>query len=96
MFIGGFDLDKGEGVIKLYKIKFEYNSNAKIEYIQDIIMQNEINNFYGFKGAVIYIFQSKNDGNFLITSSDGKVYLFSPANINCFLFFDEEEKKKLD
>ena len=98
LLVGGFDLEKGEGVIKLYKIIYDYEAyNTKIEYVQDIIiMENEKKDFYGFKGAVNCIKQSKNDGNFLISCSDGNVCLFTPANINYFLFYDEQDKKKLN
>ena len=95
-FVGGFDQEKGIGVIKLYKINFEkqiYYTN--IIFIQDIILDKE-KNFEGFNGAITSIVQAKDTGNFLISCSDGNIYLFSPANINYFLFYDEEEKKELN
>ena len=89
-FIGGYDSENGKGIIKLYKIIFNYISyKTNIEYIQDIIFTNE----YKFKGAVTNIIQSRTDGHFLISCSDGFVYHCSPANINYFLYNDEEKKK---
>ena len=89
-FIGGYDLENDKGVIKLYKIIFNSNK-TRIEFIQDIIFSNEDR----FKGPVTCITQSRKDGNFLITCSDGFVYLCSPSNINYFLFYDQQEKKQI-
>ena len=95
--VGGFDEVKNEGVIKLYKILFEHKIyNTKIQFIQDIILENEEKKFYGFKGAVTCINQSLDNGCFLVTCSDGNVYHFSEANLNYFLYYDEQEGKKLN
>ena len=95
--VGGFDEEKNQGVIKLYKILFEHKIyNTKIQFIQDIILENEEKKFYGFKGAVTCINQSMDKGCFLVTCSDGNVYHFSEANLNYFLFYDEQEGKKLN
>ena len=92
-FVGGFDLEKAIGMIKLYKINFEkQNYKTTITFIQDIIVDKE-KDFEGFNGAITSIVQSNDTGNFLISCSDGNIYLFSPANINYFLFYDEEETK---
>ena len=94
-FVGGFDQEKGIGAIKLYKINFEKSTyNTTITFIQDILIDKE-KNFKGFNGAITSIVQSNDTGNFLISCSDGNIYLFSPANINYFLFHDEEEAKGL-
>ena len=89
-FIGGFDQEKRIGSIRLYKINFEYQAyNTTINYIQDIYFD-----FEGFfNGAITSIVQTKETGNFLISCSDGNICLFSMANINYFLFYDEEETK---
>ena len=86
--VGGFELKRNKGMIKLYKIIYNKKfTETKIEYIQDIeIDQN--NNFKGFKGPISSILQSKKNGNLLITSWDGNVYLFKPPNIEYFLFYD--------
>ena len=89
--VGGFDNESNKGIIKLFKIIFDYHSyNIIIEYKQDIIFSND----YDCKGAVTCITQSRNDGNFLISYSNGNAYLCSPANINYFLLCDENEKEK--
>ena len=42
-FVGGFDLDRREGLIKLYKIIYDDKiANIEIEYIQDIILEKRI------------------------------------------------------
>ena len=96
--VGGFDEKKRKGIIKLYKVVFEYNANdSRIEFVQDIILENnKKEGFYGFKGVVTCIIQSKDTGNFIISCSNGSVYLFSPPNINYFLFYEEQDKKDLD
>mgnify|MGYP002623795092 CR=1 FL=1 len=89
-FVGGFDEDKREGMIKLYKIN--YNDNEiYIEFIQDIInndtnnSSNNNNTFEGFDRSITSIIQSNILGNILVTSLDGNVYLFKPPNIDYFL-----------
>jgi hypothetical protein len=59
-------------------------------------LENEEKKFYGFKGAVTCINQSLDNGCFLVTCSDGNVYHFSEANLNYFLYYDEQEGKKLN
>ena len=42
-FVGGFDLDRREGLIKLYKVIYNDEiEKIKIEYIQDIIVEKKI------------------------------------------------------
>lgn len=91
-FVGGFDQEKGIGAIKLYKINYEHPVyNTTISFIQDINLDSD-NNFKGFNGSVTSIVQTHDTGNFLISCSDGHIFLFSPANLNYFLFYDEETK----
>ena len=96
--VGGFDKIKMLGAIKLYKIKYEdKGKDTRIEFIQDLIFENNKNkDFYGFNGAVTCIIQTKDKGNFLISCTNGKVYLFTPPNINYFLFYDEQNKEDFD
>ena len=84
-FVGGFDLEKREGKIKLFKIIYgEKIWNSKIKYIQDIeIEDNE--KFEEFDGPISCIIQSKTTGNILVTCYNGNVYLFTPPNIDYFL-----------
>lgn len=79
LFVGGFDPEKKEGTIKLYKILDD--KGCKIEYLQDIIFEyNE-----GFDLPVTSIIQSTITGNTLITCMNGKVFLFTEPNINYYL-----------
>ena len=95
LFVGGFNQEKGIGEIYLYKINYESPANnITINAIQEIILDKD-NNFEGFNGAITSIIQTDDTGNFIISCSDGNIYLFSQANMNYFLFCDEEEKKGL-
>jgi len=84
-FVGGFDEEKREGKIKLYKINYN-NNNIDIEFIQDIINNDE--KFEGFDRSITSIIQSDIIGNILVTSMDGNVYLFKPPNIDYLLYND--------
>jgi FkbM family methyltransferase len=96
-FVGGFDQERAKGAIKLYKIYFDYNpAKITIKFVHDIILENEKEEFYGFNGAVTSIVQSYETGEFLISCSDGNICLFTQANINYFLYYDELEKNELD
>ena len=100
--VGGFDLYKYKGIIKLYKVIYgERFFNNKIEYIQDIVLEksiienknekeNEKNIFEGFRGPITSITQvkSSNYKKLLITCWDGKIYLLSFPNINYYLKYD--------
>ena len=83
--VGGFDLDKEQGLIKLYKVIY-YDEIEKIEIksIQDIILKKKIGIsdleiFEGFKKPISCIIQSP-QGEILATCHDGNVYLFSGLN----------------
>ena len=100
-FVGGFDDDKREGIIKLYKLNYN-NNKIDIEFIQDIINNYKNNSenssdkrkdskgytFEGFDRSITSIIQSNIIGNILVTSMDGNVYLFKPPNIDYFLSSD--------
>ena len=62
-----------------------------IEYIQDIKIFD--NNFKGFNGPISCITQSRKDGNLLITSWDGNVYLVNQPDINFYLKQDRQIAK---
>ena len=85
--VGGFDIEKQEGCIKLFKIKYE--SKNKIVYVQDI------DDYNGFKTPVNCIIQEKfnPEQKLLVTTLDGNIYLFSGPNIDYFL---KEDKKIKD
>ena len=86
-FVGGFDINKNEGVIKLYKVIYDNKiEKIEIEYIQDIIVgkkKKDSNSFKGFKGPISCIIQSST-GEILITCYDGNVYLFSEPRLDIF------------
>ena len=85
-FVGGFDNNKKEGLIKLYKIIYNKKNfqKTKIKYMQDIRIEKDIKNypnyFNGFNGPITCITQSKHSGNILISCFDGNVYLFTIPN----------------
>jgi len=90
--VGGFDEDKREGIIKLYKIENNTNINEiNIIYIQDIYIEKN-NIFEGFQMPITCITQSNISGNILITCWDGNIYLFKPPNIDFFLNLDKKKK----
>ena len=79
--VGGFDIDRREGRLKLFKgIYDEKNVFSNIEYLQDI----EI----GFEGAVSSIIQSQNYGNIIVTCYDGNIYVLNKINLGFYLMFD--------
>ena len=69
ILVGGYDNEKMEGMIKLYKLVY----NKK----------NDI--FYGFENAISCIIQSEITGNIITSCWDGKVLLFTPPNIDFYL-----------
>ena len=79
VFVGGYDENKGEGVIKLYEIK-----ENKLKFLQDIEFEYD-ENFQGFDNSVSCITQSNITGNILVTCWDGNVYLLNPPNIDFYL-----------
>ena len=101
LFIAGFDNDKRQGTIKLYKIipssksdetQIKNNDNSEettIKYIQDITIDDE--NFEDFEGAISCMIQSSITGHILVTCENGNVYLFSQPNIEYFLRKDKED-----
>ena len=105
--VGGFDTEKLEGAIKLFKIKKMKNFDNKviIEYIQDIefekkkikIEKQNMEEFYifsGFERTISSIIQSKINGKLLITSWDGHDYLCNTPNIKYYLEKDKKRKEE--
>lgn len=81
--IGGFDEEKEEGQIKLYKlISNKYNKDLfEIEFIQDIEFEKN-DKFGGFEGPISSLIQSKYKRNILASCYDGNIYKFSPINLD--------------
>ena len=76
VLVGGLDLKKSQGLIKIYKV-IEVNNKLKLEYIIDInIKENDSHIFKGFKGAITCITQTKDNGDILISCLDGNIYCF--------------------
>ena len=93
-FVGGFDIEKREGGIKLYQlICDEETSNAKIEFVLDIVIEKG-ENIKGIEKPINGIIQSKKKGNIIVSSWDGNTYLFTPPNLNFFLFNDTLSKTR--
>ena len=77
-FVGGFDLDKRIGIIKLFKIIYgDKIWKTKIKYLQDIEIEDK-ENFEYFDGPISCINQSKKTGNISVTCYNGKTCLFTP------------------
>ena len=84
-FVGGYDRDKCEGRIKLYKIKFSHKDfNNSIKYLQDIEFERN-ESFEEFDGPISSIIQSKYNGNIVATCYDKNVYLFTRPNLEFYL-----------
>ena len=79
-FVGGFDLDKRIGLIKLFIL-----DENKIKYLQDIELDEINKSFEGFDMPVNNIIQKKDNGKIIITTINGDIYLFSKPNINYYL-----------
>ena len=91
-FIGGLDIDKGEGMIKLCELIYK-NNEFKIDILDDIFSDDEASVL--FKSSINNIVQSKNSGKIIVSCMDGKVYSFSKPNINDYLEYDSEVEKEL-
>jgi hypothetical protein len=89
--VGGFDLEKREGLIKLYKVIYSKEaSETKIQYIQDInidIIENQ--KYEYFDGPINCIFQSKITGNIVVSCYNGKLYLLTRPNIDYYINNDK-------
>ena len=81
---GGFDDDKREGIIKLFKVIFKEKAwETEIEFMQDIVIEDE--KFEYFDGPISCILQSKINGNILVSCNNGTVHLFTPPNLEYYL-----------
>ena len=101
ILIGGYDINKRKGLIKLYKIIYNEDiERIKIEYIQDIQIGKDIKNinsksFKGFKKPITCIKQSEENENLLISSFDGNIYLFSQPNLEKIINLKKKEIIKI-
>ena len=82
-FAGCFDLDKRIGLVKLYKLND--NDCNGIKFLQNIEISEDDVNFKGFNFPVNNIIQIKYSGKIIITTIDGRIYLFSKPNLDYYL-----------
>ena len=80
---GVFDLEKRISIIQLYKIKSD--DKIEIKYLHDLEISEEDKNFEGLFMPINNIIQKKDDGNIIITTIDGGIYLFSKPNLDHYL-----------
>ena len=83
IFVGGFDLNKRRGIIKIFKVKDE--NETEIQFLQDIENIEDNNDSPLFDLPVNNIIQTKDSGKIIITTIDGKIYLFSKPNLDFYL-----------
>ena len=89
--VGGYDIEKREGQIKLFKILYGNKAwETKIKFIQNIEIDDD--NFEEFDHPITCITQSKITGNILITSYNGYVYLFTQPNLQYYLENEKQNK----
>jgi len=78
--VGGYDSINNQGLIKLYKIIYDYNhiENIKIEFVQNV------SNLSMFKFPINCIIQSSKNEEIIASSWDGTVNLFTSPNPEIF------------
>ena len=81
IFIGGHDLNKHIGMIKLYYINNDYN---ELKYLQDIEIIEEDEIINSFAMPINNIIQIKETGKLIITCLDGYIFLFSKPNLDYY------------
>jgi len=70
--VGGFDLEDGEGKIKLFEVIYDDEKDeSKIHYIKNIIISKDCE---GIKSSVSCIIQSKKDSRLLINCYNGELF----------------------
>jgi hypothetical protein len=83
ILVGGFNLDKCQGEIRLYMIK-KRDINELI-YVQNIeIIDDEYYNFYGIDIPINNLIQIKDSGKIVVTTIDGHIFLFSKPNLDYY------------
>jgi len=89
--VGGFDIEKREGLIKLYKVIYSKEVfETRIKFIQDINIDiTDKQKFEYFDGPINCIFQSKITGNILVSCYNGKLYLLTSPNIDYYINKDK-------
>ena len=91
-FVGGYNKNKKQGIIKLYKINYNKKNFKKsiIEPIKNITLEDNYFNrdkkdsLKRFNSPITCITQDKVNGYILITCDNGNVYQFLPPNLDSF------------
>jgi hypothetical protein len=83
LIIGGYNVDKRQGEIRLYKI---INGNiVELIYIQSVeIFDDDFNNFNGIDMPINNIIQTKDSGKIIVTTLDGYIFLFNKPNLDYY------------
>ena len=75
--VGGFESNKGKGIIKLYKIEYSNdNKNIELIFIQDIITSEIACN-----GTINCIIQTREKRKIIFTCTNGYIYILNPPNL---------------
>jgi hypothetical protein len=86
--VGGFDTEKREGMIKLYRLINTSDKSDKfschLEFLQDIVIEIT-NDFDGFKRTVNCMLLTKYKRDLIVGCWDGNVYCFSEPNISYYI-----------
>ena len=82
ILLGGFDTNRRKGMIRLYK--FNDESDDKLILIKEIKIADEIKGIKEFDMPVNNIIQTEDTGKIVITTIDGKIYLFTKPNLDYY------------
>lgn len=84
--VGGFDINKGKGIIKLYRLILMYknqNKKVKISYLEDVILSDGRGcTSKNIRAPISCINQSNDDGKISVTTWGNNMYSFNSPNIN--------------
>ena len=82
LLVGGFDIVRRKGIIRLYQLNEE--SYDKLILIKEIKIADETKGLKEFDMPVNNIIQTKDSGKIVITTIDGKIYLFTKPNLDYY------------
>ena len=96
--VGGFDLKRKKGLIKLFKINYgKDNEFDNIEFIEDLFQPIDSNNKHSknvFKKPISCIIQTNIDNKILATCWDGKIYSLTEQKIGKYLEYEEKNRDR--
>ena len=94
--VGGLDINKNRGVIKLYKLICVKDNNSndtiKIKYIDEAFIYEKKYYKY-FRGAISCMIQLEGNNKILVGCWDGNVYIFNPPRIDLYENLDDIDLK---